>query len=132
MSPRLLAVVFLSLVIAPSLRAQAASAASPLGTWRGTSLCTVRPSSCNDERVVYRVTPLASHDSVSVDARKIVNGQEEPMGALRCGLDMTRRQLTCAMPNGVWRLEARGDSLVGDLRLPNDTKFRDVRATRGH
>lgn len=133
MSPRLLAVVVLAVTMGSSrASAQAAPAASVIGTWRGTSLCTVRPSSCNDERVVYRVTPLASHDSVSVDARKIVNGQEEAMGALRCGLDMTRRQLTCAMPNGVWRLEARADSLVGDLRLPNDTKFRDVRATRGH
>lgn len=110
--------------------AQAPHPATVVGTWRGTSLCTARPSPCNDEHVVYRVTALSSRDSVSVDARKIVNGQEEEMGLLKCGVSAPRAQLTCAMPNGVWRLEVRGDSLVGELRLPNDTKYRDVRTAR--
>jgi hypothetical protein len=39
-------------------------------------------------------------------------------------------QLTCAMPNGVWRFTMRGDSLVGELRLPDNRKFRDIKATR--
>lgn len=114
------------------LRASAQSAlpSTAIGTWRGTSLCTVRPSSCHDERVVYRVTPLASRDSASFDARKIVNGQEEEMGVLRCVLTASRTKLACTMPNGVWRFEVRGDSLVGDLRVANDIKFRDVRTAR--
>jgi hypothetical protein len=36
------------------------------------------------------------------------------------------------MQNGVWRFMVRGDSLVGELRLPDDTKFRDVRTARAH
>jgi hypothetical protein len=110
--------------------AQPSHTTAAIGTWRGTSICMVRPSPCNDEHVVYRVSALPARDSVAVDARKIVNGQEEEMGVLRCGVAATRPQVTCSMPNGVWRLEVRGDSLVGDLRLPNDTKYRDVRTAR--
>jgi hypothetical protein len=118
-------------IIASRCGAQATPASGVIGTWRGTSTCTVHPSACNDERVVYRVSTLGARDSVSIDARKIVNGQEEEMGVLRCVVaSAPRAQVTCTMPNGVWRLEARGDSLVGDLRLPNATKYRDVRSAR--
>ena len=110
-------------------RAQAVGSPS-LGVWRGTSLCLVRPSSCNNEMVVYRVSRMQANDSVAFDARKIVNGQEEEMGVLRCGVGTQGRQITCSMPNGVWRLTIRGDSLVGELRLPDSTRFRDVRAAR--
>jgi len=131
MRPRTVAVVVLATsTFGSRLSAQATSTASAIGTWRGTSLCTVRPSSCNDEHVVYRVTPLSARDSVSFDARKVVNGREEEMGVLRCTPAASRAQITCTMPNGVWRFEVRGDSLVGELRLPNDTRFRDVRTAR--
>lgn len=106
---------------------------SVLGTWRGTSVCLVRPSPCNNEIVVYRITPRPAHDSVAVDARKIVRGQEEEMGVLTCRLASATApaaEITCAMPNGVWRFRVRGDTLLGELRLPDSTRFRDVRAAR--
>ena len=103
-----------------------AAASNPLGVWRGTSLCRVRPSPCNDEIVVYRITRVNASDSLSVDARKIVNGQEEEMGVIGCRSAASGAQLTCTMPNGVWRFTIRGDSLVGELRLPNNTKYRDI------
>jgi len=34
------------------------------------------------------------------------------------------------MPNGAWEFTVRGDTLIGDLRLPDHTRFRDVRARR--
>jgi hypothetical protein len=34
------------------------------------------------------------------------------------------------MPNGTWRFTVRGDSLVGDLRLADNTRYRDVRTVR--
>jgi hypothetical protein len=109
-----------------------ANNAGPIGVWRGTSLCLVRPSACHDEVVVYRVARISGSDSVSFDARKIVNGQEEEMGVLHCGVDATGAALACPMRNGIWRFSIRGDSLVGDLRLPDNTKFRDVRTARSH
>lgn len=110
-----------------------AGAADPVGVWRGTSTCLVRPSPCKDEVVVYRITRSTSDkasDSVSMDARKIVNGQEEEMGVLACQLATNGSTLTCAIRNALWRFTVRRDSLVGELRLSDSTKFRDVRAAR--
>jgi hypothetical protein len=110
--------------------AQTPSAATPVGTWRGTSTCLVRPSSCNDEVVVYRITPMKAPDSLSVDARKIVRSEEEAMGVLVCHLAKPSGQLTCAFPQGVWYFRARNDSLTGELRLGDNTRFREVRTIR--
>jgi hypothetical protein len=120
--------VALLLSLAAPLAAQ--KAATPVGTWRGTSLCLVRPSACNDETVVYRITPVNAKDSLSMDARKIVKGQEEEMGVLGCHFDRARAQVACGMRNGEWRFDLHGDSLTGALRLPDGTKFRDVRTAR--
>jgi hypothetical protein len=117
----------------PALVAQsAAHAPSPVGIWRGTSLCTVRPSACNDEIVVYRITRRATADSLTIDARKIVNGREEEMGTLGCAYMTADSQLRCTIPNGEWQFRLRSDSLLGELRLPDGRKFRDVRTAREH
>ena len=118
-------------VFAHRTPAQATTAApSAVGVWRGTSLCLVRPSPCHDEVVVYRITRLKASDSLSLDARKIVNAREEEMGVLACALGVRGSSITCRMRNGVWHFIVRGDSLVGELRLPDSTKFRDVRTAR--
>jgi len=109
-----------------------AATSNPVGVWRGTSLCRVRPSSCNDEMVVYHIARVNASDSLSVDARKIVNGQEVEMGVLGCRSAASGAQVTCTMPNGVWRFTIRSDSLVGELRLPDNRKFRDVSTARSH
>lgn len=132
MSPRTTIVVLAAVcLLARGALAQVPAAASnPVGVWRGTSLCRVRPSPCNDEIVVYRITRVNASDSLSLDARKIVNGQEEEMGVLGCRSAASGAQLTCTMPNGVWRFTIRGDSLVGELRLPDNRKYRDISTAR--
>jgi hypothetical protein len=118
-------------VFARDASAQATTtAANPVGVWRGTSLCRLRPSPCKDENVVYRITRVNASDSLSLDARKIVNGQEEDMGVLACLSGASGAQVTCTIPNGVWHFTIRGDSLVGELRLPDNRKFRDVSTAR--
>lgn len=124
------AVLFLVSLTLVSSPLASQSTPTPVGTWRGTSLCLVRPSPCNDEIVVYRVAPVNARDSVTLDARKIVRGQEEEMGVLGCHFERKRSQLACGMRNGVWRFDLRGDSLTGELRLPDGTKYRDVRTAR--
>jgi len=104
--------------------------ARAVGTWRGTSVCLVQPSACHDETVVYRITQTKSADSVAIDARKIVRGEEQEMGVLGCRFVPTDGQLTCAIPQGVWKLRVRADSLTGELRLPDNTRFREVRTAR--
>lgn len=127
---RVLVAFAAAFVIAGSVYAQAPVAVDPAGVWRGTSLCTVHPSACHDEIVVYRITREKTRDSLSIDARKIVNGQEEKMGIIGCRATAQGSKLTCTMPNGIWGFTIRVDSLVGELRLPNKTKFRDVRTAR--
>ena len=103
---------------------------TPLGTWRGTSVCLVRPSACNDEIVVYRITSMKTADSLAIDARKIVRGQEQEMGVLGCRVVPANGQVTCAIPQGVWHFRVRNDSLIGELRRLDNTRFRDVRTVR--
>jgi len=103
---------------------------NPVGTWRGTSTCLVRPSSCNDETVVYRIAKTKAPDSVTFDGRKIVRGEELEMGVLTCHFTSSNGSLTCAIPQGTWLFRVRNDSLVGELRHADNTKFRDVSAKR--
>ena len=105
-------------------------AVTPVGMWRGTSVCLVRPSPCNDEIIVYRITRMKASDSLSLDARKIVRGEEQEMGELACRFIPSNRQITCAIPRGRWLFSVRGDTLVGELRLEDNTKFRDVLVVR--
>ena len=107
-----------------------ASQPTAVGVWHGTSLCLVRPSACNDEVVVYRISRGKASDSLSMDGRRIVNGQEVEMGVLGCRLTVPD-QFSCAIPSGVWRFTVRADSMVGELRRTDSTKVRDVRAARG-
>jgi hypothetical protein len=109
---------------------QRPAAMTPVGIWKGTSLCLVRPSACNDEIVVYRIAQTNAADSLTVDARKIVRGEEQEMGVLTCRFTSPNGTLTCAIPQGTWQFRVRNDSLVGELRLSDNTKFRDVRTIR--
>jgi hypothetical protein len=109
---------------------QQLAAMTPVGTWRGTSVCLVRPSACNDEIVVYRIAHANAADSLTLDGRKIVRGEEQEMGVLTCRFTSSNGSLTCAMPQGTWQFRVRNDSLVGELRLSDNTKFRDVRTVR--
>jgi hypothetical protein len=107
-----------------------ATVANPVGVWRGSSMCTREtPSPCNDEIDVYRIARAAGGDSLSVDGRKIVDGQEVEMGVLGCHMrDVT--QFSCQAPSGVWYFTVRGDSLLGELIMPDHSPYRRVRAAR--
>jgi hypothetical protein len=104
--------------------------ANPLGTWRGASACVERALGCQDEMIVYRIVRKGRNDSLSIEARKVVDGQEKEASVLACQLNAPRAYITCAAPGGKWRLRVRRDSLVGQLRLPDGTWIRDVHAVR--
>jgi len=128
---QLCCVAVLASILTSAANAQSPSqTVRPVGTWRGTSLCLVRPSPCHDETVVYRITQRNVTDSVSIDARKIVGGEEEGMGVLACRLVSHGGEVLCVLPLGVWHFTVRNDSLTGELRLKDNTRFRDVRTVR--
>jgi len=114
----------------------AASAQAPkipvLGTWKGSSLCTVRPSPCRDEVAFYTITESATTKGVIVwKADKIVDGQRVEMGVLECSYSAPEHTLTCNMPNkGVWELHVSGNRMTGTLKLPDGTLYRKVNVKR--
>jgi hypothetical protein len=117
--------------VAPAASAQTpASTPSAVGVWRGTSTCLVLPSACHDEVVVYRISRGNTSDSVSIDARKIVNGKEEEMAVLSCAISVGGTEITCTIPRGVFHFTIRGDSLAGELKTLDGRRFRDIRTTR--
>lgn len=122
--------MFAAMLLGATLLAagQQKSNAPVLGTWKGESLCTVKPSACHDESVVYEITP-GKNGGVVWKADKIVNGQQENMGTLDC--TFAASVLTCDISGkGVWSLTVRGDAMTGTLKLSDGTLFRKVSVKR--
>lgn len=105
---------------------------SPLGKWKGESLCTVKPSACHDEVVVYEITaPAEKKGALAWKADKIVNGEQQNMGTLDCTFASSTRTLTCDIPGkATWQLQVNGDSMTGTLKLSDGTLFRKVSVKR--
>lgn len=101
----------------------AQSAFDVLGTWEGESICTVRPSACYDERVIYRITQ-DEQKKISLSADKIVNGERQNMGALECTYD--GKTLSCPFAKGVWAFDVSGSKMSGTLKLTDGMLFRKV------
>src|SRR5215472_9563872 len=96
----------------PTVGAQTKKPADVLGTWEGESICTVRPSACHDEHVIYDVT-RGDAGKLSMSADKVVNGERQNMGIIDC--KYTRPDLRCDMPNGTWLFTVKDGKLTGTL-----------------
>jgi hypothetical protein len=133
-APRLLAALLLA---SPALIAEDAGASKIVGTWRGTSTCVDRQAApaCNDERVVYEITPVAgAPDRVSVQADKIVDGERGTMGVLefrRASDGAWTSEIQTPRMHSVWRLVPDGDRLAGTgTLLPSNAVIRKVELER--
>lgn len=100
-----------------------------VGDWSGTSLCQVRPSSCHDEQVVYRISN-AHENKVTIQADKIVEGKPVMMGVSEWTYDKSKGTLTWEMPRGTWKLVIDGDMMDGALIVPKNILFRKVHLKR--
>src|SRR5215217_8075899 len=89
------------------------------GTWRGTSICQIKNSPCNDETVVYYISKNKGVDSFFINASKIVNGEEVEMGILPFVLNKKTNQLT-STAYGNWTFNIEGAKLEGTLVLRGD------------
>ncbi len=127
---------FVSIVIPAALHAQSPS--TILGTWQGTSIC-VKASwnaACNDERIVYEVTPAASKPGqVTLRASKIVGDSLDWMGDLDLAFDTLSGRWSGDFQNTRvhirWSYRAVGDSLTGNVvMIPSGQVGRNVVAVR--
>ena len=107
--------------------AQAGNPADVIGTWEGESKCTVRPSACHDEHVIYEVTQ-AGKEKLKMSADKVVNGERQNMGDLECAYD--GKTLSCPFAKGVWAFDIRASKMTGTLKLTDGTLFRIVDAKK--
>ena len=106
------------------------SKGGPVGTWKGESHCTVKPSSCQEETVVYYISRASTGAKLVMKANKVVDGEEVSMGDLECAWADPSHTLTCEMPRGTWSFTVSGDSMAGTLKLTDGTLFRKVSVTR--
>ena len=107
--------------------AQTGKPADVVGTWEGQSICTVQPSACHDEHVIYEIAQAADH-KLKMSADKVVNGERQNMGDLECTYD--GKTLSCPIPRGTWVYEVSGTKMTGTLKLSDGTVFRKVTAAR--
>ena len=107
---------------------QTPSPQSPItGTWRGTSDCAVKNSSCHDEINVYRFSEITGKPGwFSGDGSKIVDGKEISMGTLEWSYDAATHTLKSENSGRTFRLVIDGDTIEGTLTMPYNTVFRRI------
>ena len=117
-----------------AMLALGAPATTPVGDWRGTSLCQVRPSPCNDEQAVYHISAAGSGFHMVMN--KIVGGEEQEMGTIDAAFDAASATLTGTTHDrqgraGAWRFRVAGDHMTGTLTVAGTVYRRiDLRRTR--
>lgn len=102
-----------------------------LGTWEGESECTVPNSPCHDEHVIFEITlDKNSPGALKSDGYKVVNGERQFMGTLRCDYDAAKKALSCTSRGkdfDDWEYTLSGDTLKGTLTVDSGkTLYRRV------
>ena len=90
-----------------------------IGTWKGTSICQIKNSSCHDETVVYHISKNKGADTFYINASKLVNGVEDGMGVLPFVYNKQTNKLT-STAYGIWTFTVEGDKLEGTLLVHGD------------
>lgn len=87
------------------------------GTWKGTSICQVRPSPCNDEIAVYHITRGTKPNTYHMLMNKLVNGVEEEMGENDYTFNAAGNSLYCYNEKYkvTIKLTLKGDTMEGSL-----------------
>ncbi len=115
---RCLVILSLLLLFANYLLAHGATADTSLtGTWKGTSICQIKPSACNDEIAIYHITKGAKPNMYQMVMNKEVNGAEEDMGVNEYIFNATDNSLFCfdKKYNLTWKFFKKGNTMEGTL-----------------
>jgi len=113
----------LALLVGTCLRVSAAD--SPVGIWRGESLCTTDAPSCKNETVVYYIEAIADKpDSMFIRADKIVDGKAITMGSGPWEYNQAKQTLSWQAQQRLWLLNITGKRIDGTLTLPGNVIVR--------
>jgi hypothetical protein len=100
---------------------------SPVGDWRGDSICQVRPSACHDEDALYHVTAIPGKPGqFSMQADKIVDGKPQNMGNADCTYDTKQRILACNLGRASLEFSVTEKTMSGAMFLPDKTRWRNI------
>jgi hypothetical protein len=107
--------LILSFAFAITINAQDRS--KIIGTWKGTSICQVKNSPCNDEVAVYHASALNQRDSFEFQMNKMVEGKEEEMGKLGFVFYKEKQTLisTDTTRDAIWTFVVKGNKIEGTL-----------------
>jgi hypothetical protein len=123
---------WLALALVLAAPAQASETAID-GTWKGTSICQVKPSPCHDETVVYRARQTGP-DSHRIRAYKIVGGKEvfmgEIIGTYTSATTFRAQSVDRQNRTATWSFTLNGDHMSGRLTLDDGTLFRLIEVNR--
>ena len=99
----------------------AASAVNLIGTWKGTSICQVRPSPCNDEVAAYHITKEIKPGIYHMVMNKVVNGKEEDMGVGDYSFSAADKTLTYIdeKRNFIVKLTVKGNAMECTMVVKN-------------
>jgi hypothetical protein len=134
-SAGILAGVFLfSWALTPAQFKPVDGVAEILGNWEGESKCTVPSSPCRDEHVVYEIAQeKTATSSLKLDGYKIVKGERQFMGTLRCDYNPSKKNLSCTFRKDYddWEYTLSGDTLRGTLTIDGGkTLYRRINVKR--
>jgi hypothetical protein len=102
-----------------------------VGTWKGTSVCQVKPSACHDEIAIYHITMGAKPNTYHMQMNKMVNEMEEEMGPLDYDFDATKQILSCQdhQHNTAWNFKVSNSRMDGTLTY-NHQIYRIIKLTK--
>jgi hypothetical protein len=97
------------------------SAANLIGTWKGTSICQVKPSPCNDEIAMYHITKEIKPGIYHMVMNKVVNGKEEDMGVGDYSFSVADNSLTYVdeKRNFMVKLTIKRNMMEGSMVVKN-------------
>lgn len=109
---------------------------SPIGNWYGDSVCQVKNSPCNTEKVVYRIIQTDGEGKkFMMQADKIVDEKPQLMGTLEFDFDAASNTLTSLTAAGkfkgaVWKLTVGEKEMEGTLTLADGTVYRRIKVVK--
>lgn len=106
-------------------------AESPVGIWRGESVCTTGAPSCHDEKVVYYIQLIPDKPDVTfIRADKIVEGKAITMGSGPWKYNRAKQTLSMESEQRLWLLNINGNRIEGTLTVPSNVIFRRMTLTK--
>src|SRR5215203_3634747 len=100
------------------------------GNWYGDSVCQIKSSPCNTEKVVYRIIQMDDASKFMMQADKIIDEKPEFMGIIEFQFDAVSKTLTGKYRDSVWKFTVNGKEMEGTLTLADGTIYRRIKVAK--